>query len=49
MPGQLADVAVWDTDLLACAPDAILAARCDLAILGGRVAFERRPEGTPPG
>jgi predicted amidohydrolase YtcJ len=41
VPGQLADVAVWDTDLLACAPEEILSARCDMAILGGRVAFAR--------
>ncbi|WP_102108456.1 amidohydrolase [Oceaniglobus roseus] len=41
VPGQLADVAVFDTDLLTCAPEAILTARCDLAILGGRVAYQR--------
>lgn len=40
-PGQLGDVAVFDTDLLTCAPEAILTARCDLTILGGRVVYER--------
>ena len=45
MPGQLADVAVFDTDLLTCAPEAILQARCDLTVLGGEVVFERE---TPP-
>lgn len=41
VPGQLGDVAVFDTDLLTCAPDDILTTRCDIAILGGKVVFER--------
>ncbi|ETX27464.1 amidohydrolase [Roseivivax isoporae] len=41
VPGQLADIAVFDTDLLSCAPEDILTARCDLTILGGVVAFAR--------
>jgi predicted amidohydrolase YtcJ len=41
VPGQLADVAVFDTDLLTCDPEAILSARCDMAILGGKVVHER--------
>jgi hypothetical protein len=45
-PGQLGDVAVFDTDLLTCAPEAILTALCDLTILGGRLVYAR--EGTAP-
>ena len=41
VPGQLADIAVWDTDLLACDADAIRTARCDVTLLGGRVVHER--------
>jgi predicted amidohydrolase YtcJ len=41
IPGQLGDVAVFDTDLLTCAPEDILSAQCDLTILGGRVVYER--------
>jgi predicted amidohydrolase YtcJ len=37
VPGQLADIAVFDTDLLDCAPEEILAARCELTVLGGEV------------
>jgi hypothetical protein len=40
-PGQLGDVAVFDTDLLTCAPEDILTARCDIAILGGHVSYTR--------
>lgn len=43
-PGKLADVAVFDTNLLTCAPEAILTAQCDLTILGGRVVFVRGSE-----
>ncbi len=41
LSGMLADVAVFDTDLLDCPPEDILSARCDLTILGGQVVFER--------
>ncbi|TVQ34433.1 MAG: amidohydrolase [Geminicoccaceae bacterium] len=41
VPGQLADVAVFDTDLLAAEPEAVLQASCDLAIKGGEVVFDR--------
>lgn len=41
VPGQLADVAVFDTDLLTCAPEEILTTRCDLTVLGGEIVFER--------
>ena len=41
--GQLADMAIWGTDLLSCAPEAILTARCDATILGGRVVHEAPP------
>ncbi|MEO1089364.1 MAG: amidohydrolase [Pseudomonadota bacterium] len=39
--GQLADVAVFDTDLLEAEPDGLLDARCDLTIKGGEIAFAR--------
>ncbi|WP_299820352.1 amidohydrolase [uncultured Jannaschia sp.] len=39
--GQLADIAVFDTDILACAPDDILSTRCDLTVLGGEIVYER--------
>ena len=39
--GQLADVAVFDTNLLTCPPEMILETRCDLTVLGGEVVFER--------
>lgn len=45
VPGQLADVAVFDTDLLTCDPEAILNTRCDMTILGGEVVYRR--EGAP--
>lgn len=41
VPGQLGDVAVWDRDLFAIDPEEILGVNCDLAVLGGKVAFER--------
>lgn len=41
IPGQLGDVAVFDTDLLTCAPEDILSAQCDLTILSGRVVYDR--------
>lgn len=41
-PGFLADIAVFSRDLLAAAPKEILEdTRCDLAIRGGKVVFER--------
>lgn len=39
--GMLGDVAVFDTDLLSCAPEEILTARCDLTVLGGKVVYQR--------
>ena len=41
MPGQLADVAVFDRDFRSGAHEAILEAHCDLTVLGGRVVYER--------
>ncbi|WP_099824021.1 amidohydrolase [Oceaniglobus indicus] len=41
VPGQLGDVAVFDTDLLTCTPEEILTTQCDLTILGGKVVYER--------
>lgn len=41
LPGQLGDVAVWDRDLFEIDPEEILGVNCDLAILGGKVAFRR--------
>ncbi|MFV0472664.1 MAG: amidohydrolase [Pikeienuella sp.] len=40
-PGQLGDVAIWDRDLFAIAPDELLTVNCDMAVLGGEVAFDR--------
>ena len=45
VPGQLADGAVFDTDLLTCDPDDILTARCDVTVLGGAVVYEREGAG----
>ncbi|MDF1585995.1 amidohydrolase [Marinimicrococcus flavescens] len=44
VPGQLADIAVFSRDMLAGEPEAILETRCDLAILGGSVAYDRHGE-----
>ena len=41
VPGHLGDVAVWDRDLFAIDPEDILTVNCDLAVLGGRVAYRR--------
>ncbi|MFC7704755.1 amidohydrolase [Plastorhodobacter daqingensis] len=41
VPGQLADIAVFDRDLFAGDPETLLEARCDLTILGGHVVFDR--------
>ncbi|THH35403.1 amidohydrolase [Aliishimia ponticola] len=41
VPGQLGDVAVFDTDLLTCTVEDILTTRCDMALLGGRVVYQR--------
>ncbi len=41
VPGQLADVAVFDRDLFTLEPEAWLEAQCDLTMLGGLVVFER--------
>jgi hypothetical protein len=41
VPGQLADLAVFDTDLLAAGPEAVREAACDLTLKGGAVTFDR--------
>jgi hypothetical protein len=41
LPGQLADVAVFDTDLLQDEPEAVLQAACVLTLKGGAVTFDR--------
>lgn len=41
VPGQLGDVAVFDRDLFEIDAEEILDTRCDLAVLGGDVVFER--------
>ena len=41
VPGQLADVAVFSRDLFDAPPEAILDTVCDMAIVGGTVAYER--------
>ena len=38
--GKLADLAVFDRDLLACTDDELLTARVLFTIVGGRVAYE---------
>lgn len=40
-PGQLADIAVFDRDLTAVAPEALLDAVCELTLRGGQVVYER--------
>jgi predicted amidohydrolase YtcJ len=39
--GMLADVAVFDTDLVEADAEAVLAARCELTLKGGEVIFDR--------
>jgi predicted amidohydrolase YtcJ len=39
-PGLYADIAVFDTDLLRCAPDDILKAQVKMTILGGKIVFK---------
>ncbi len=41
VPGQLADVAVFSRDLFDAPPEAILDTVCDMAIVGGAIAWER--------
>jgi hypothetical protein len=41
-PGKLADLVVWDTDLLDASPEQVLRARPDFTIVGGRLVYERR-------
>lgn len=40
-PGQLADIAVFDRDLTAVAPKALLEAVCELTLRGGEIVHER--------
>ncbi|SDK84130.1 amidohydrolase [Paracoccus chinensis] len=40
-PGQLADIAVFDRDLTAVAPEALLDAVCELTLRGGEIVHER--------
>jgi predicted amidohydrolase YtcJ len=45
VPGLVADVAVFSRDLLSASPEEILHdTRCDLAIRGGEVVFDRSGE-----
>ena len=41
-PGKLADLVVWDTDLIDAPPEQVLRARPDLTIVGGRAVYETR-------
>ena len=41
VPGQLADIAVFDRDLLTVDPAEIIDANCELTIRGGEVVFDR--------
>lgn len=40
-PGQLADIAIFDRDLTAVAPEALLDAVCELTLRGGEIVFQR--------
>lgn len=40
-PGQLADIAVFDRDLTRVAPEALLAAVCEITLRGGQIVHER--------
>jgi predicted amidohydrolase YtcJ len=40
-PGQLADIAVFDRDLTAVAPEALLEAVCEMTLRGGEVVYQR--------
>ncbi|MBY6092251.1 amidohydrolase [Maritimibacter alkaliphilus] len=40
IPGQLADVAVFDTDFFEVAPEEILKTSCVMTILGGEIVYE---------
>ena len=42
--GLAADVAVLDRNILGMEPDEMLAAKCDLTLIAGRVAFDRQGE-----
>jgi predicted amidohydrolase YtcJ len=46
-PGKLADMIVVNNDLLTIDPSQILATKVDLAIVGGRVVYERASEKQP--
>ena len=41
VPGQLADIAVFDRDLRTIDPEEILGAVCEMTLLGGKVVHER--------
>lgn len=41
VPGQLADIAVFDRDLTAVAPEALLDAVCEMTLRGGEIVHER--------
>jgi predicted amidohydrolase YtcJ len=43
-PGMLADIVVWDRDLLSIPAVEILQARPDFTIVGGRIVYERTSE-----
>ncbi|MEI4474012.1 amidohydrolase [Frigidibacter sp. MR17.24] len=47
VPGQLADVAVFDTDFFSVAPERILEAGCVMTLLGGKVVHGAAPVAEP--
>ena len=40
-PGMLADLVVWDRNLLVTPPEELLAASPDMTVVDGRIVFER--------
>ncbi|HWE22393.1 MAG TPA: amidohydrolase [Myxococcales bacterium] len=47
-PGKLADLVVWDRDLLTIAPQEILQVKPSMTVVGGRIVFEASPQEQNP-
>jgi len=46
-PGKLADLVVWDRDLLTVPPEQILQAKPALTVVGGAVVYQSNPDLAP--